>query len=88
VTLSSDIVQGSKFRKHCDFIMNVYPPYYDADHRSVLESDRQAAKAMLAREGKTDVAHVPTDVAHLPTDVVHNPTPYRTALLKRTNGVK
>jgi hypothetical protein len=74
-------LQGSPFSKHRDFIMNVDPAYYDADHRSVLESDGRAAIAELAGEGKTDVAYVPTDVAH-------DPTPYRTALLKRTNGVK
>jgi hypothetical protein len=48
---------------------------------NLLESDGRAANMELAGEGRTDVAHVPTDVTH-------DPTPYRTALLKRTNGVK
>jgi hypothetical protein len=47
----------------------------------LLESDGRTAKVELAGEGRTDVAYDPTDVAH-------DPTPYRTALLKRTNGVK
>jgi hypothetical protein len=72
-------LQGSRFRKHHDFILNVAPAYYDADHRSVLESVGRAANMELAGEGRTDVAHVPTDVAHVPTDVARDPTPYRTS---------
>jgi hypothetical protein len=32
-------LQGSQFRKHRDFIMNIDPTIYDADPRSVLKSN-------------------------------------------------
>jgi hypothetical protein len=62
-------LQGSPFRVHRDFIMNIDPAYYDADHRSVLKSEGQGhANAEPARQGKTDDSD--------------DPTPYRTALLR------
>jgi hypothetical protein len=38
----TEALQGSPFRKHRDVIMNVDPAYYDAGHRSVLKTDREA----------------------------------------------
>jgi hypothetical protein len=75
-------LQGSPFRKHRDFIMNVDPAYYDADHRSVLKTDSQPANAKPSGQGLDNAK--PSGRAT--RDDSEDPTPYRTALLKRTEG--
>jgi hypothetical protein len=44
-------LQVSPFRRHRDFMMNIDPAYYDADHRSVLKTDSQPALAQRADMG-------------------------------------
>jgi hypothetical protein len=71
------VLRGSLFRKHRDFIMNVDPAFYDADHRSGSdgESDGETGK-------RKSNDYVPTP-GQTESDDVDDPTPYRTALLKR-----
>jgi hypothetical protein len=65
-----------------DFIMNVDPAYYDVDHRSVLKTDSQPANAKPSGHG-LDNAKAGGRATRDDSD---DPTPYRTALLKRTEG--
>jgi hypothetical protein len=72
-------LQGALFRKHRDFIMNVDPAYYDADHRSVLSNDGQTNNVMAdGQTAKNGIVTAKSDVG--------DETPYRTALLKGRQG--
>jgi hypothetical protein len=72
-------LQGNQFRKHRDYIMNVDPAYYYADHRSVLRYCGQTNKAEQTDTVKADRLTASGDVQ----GDVEDPTPYRTALLKQ-----
>jgi hypothetical protein len=65
-------LQGSLFRQHRDFIMNVDPSNYNEDHRSVLRYDEQIGEPQA--EVKTD--------GQTRKDDIEDPTLYRTTLLK------
>jgi hypothetical protein len=75
-------LQGSPFRKHRDFIMNVDPACYDAGHRSVLKTDSQPARTKPGGQGLDNAKPGGQVTRDDPVD----PTPYRTALLKRPEG--
>jgi hypothetical protein len=75
-------LQGSPFRKSRDCIIKVDPTYYDPGHRRVLKTDSQSSNAKPGMYG-LDIAKPGGQAAR---DDLNMTTPYRSQLLKRTEG--